>query len=498
MMIRFTLLPGILFFCCASRLWCVPPQPTLSPLVRVVDLGLGESSEVGLCDGMKVQVKLLDLRETRDSIRDAVRIARVHVEIDGQKVWLTSGNYNLPVTVGKAQIDCPITKGPTTNSNGDHWGLEKDARLRLWPAGSPLFLPGKFVYPVKQRWFVSATQMANEPVFNNAEESQKVRSIYYHYGLDFGGAEILTQVVAATDGLVVSAGTAVLPGYADTPVAIRYDVIYLLDAQGWYYRYSHLHSFAEGVLAGAKVKAEQRLGLLGKEGASGGWSHLHLDIFCRQPSGKWGCQEAYAFVWEAYRKQYGPKLVAVARPHHFLAAGETAMLDGGKSWSADGKIVRYQWTFTDGATAEGTRVERKYPQPGYYSEILKVTDAAGRSDYDFAVVVVAEHDHPERVAPALHVAYYPSFALHSGDAVTFKARMFGATQGEETWDFGDGTPQAVTQSSRSAEPHAKDGYAVISHRYERPGDYLVRVERKNDLGWPAIGRVHVPVGADTK
>ena len=497
-MIRSTLLAGMLFLGCASRLWCVPPQPTLSPLVRVVDLGLGESTEVVLCDGMKVQVKLLDLQETRDSIRDAVRTARVHLEIDGQKVWLTSGNYNLPVTAGKAQVDCPITKGPTMNSNGDHWGLVKDARLRLWPAGSPLFLPGKFVYPVKQRWFVSATQMANEPVFNNAEESQKVRSIYYHYGLDFGGAEIFTEVVAATDGLVVSAGTAVLPGYADTPVAIRYDVIYLLDAQGWYYRYSHLHSFADGVQAGTKVKAGQRLGLLGKEGASGGWSHLHLDIFCRQPSGKWGCQEAYAFVWEAYRKQYDPKLIAVARPHHFLAAGETAMLDGGKSWSADGKIVRYQWTFIDGTTAKGARVERKYARPGYYSEILKVTDTAGRSDYDFAVVVVAEHDHPERVAPALHVAYYPSLAVHPGDEVTFKARMFGATKGEERWDFGDGTPPAVTHSSRSAEPHAKDGYAVILHRYERPGDYLVRVERKNDLGWPAIGRVHVPVGADTR
>jgi hypothetical protein len=250
--------------------------------------------------------------------------------------------------------------------------------------------------------------------------------------------------------------------------------------------------------AGARVRAGQRLGLLGKEGASGGWSHLHLDIFCRQPSGKWGCQEAYAFAWEAYRKQYAPKLVAVARPHHFLAAGETALLDGGKSWSADGKIVRYQWTFSDGGSAEGAQVERKYTRPGYYSEILKVTDAAGRSDYDFAVVVVAERDHPERVAPALHVAYYPSLALQPGDVVTFKARMFGATQGAETWDFGDGTPQAITQSSRSAEPHAKDGYAVITHRYQRPGDYLVRVERKDDHGWPAIGRVHVPVGTGAK
>ena len=420
-MVRFALLSGMLFLGC-TLLSAAPPEPAQSPRVRVVDLSHGESVDVELCDGSKVRVKLLDLKETRDSLRDAVRNAQVQVEIGGRNAWLTSANYNLPVAVGKVQIDCPITKGTTANANGDHWGLEKDARLRLWPAGSPLFLPGKFVYPLKQRWFVSATQMANEPVYADGGENPQLRKIYYHYGLDFGGAEGLSEIVAATDGLVVSAGKAVLPGYSDTPVAPRYDVIYLLDAQGWYYRYSHLYSFAQGVQAGVKVKAGQPLGVLGKEGASGGWSHLHFDIFCRQPSGKWGCQEAYALVWEAYRQQYDPKLVAVARPHHFLAAGETAM----------------------------------------------------------------------------HVAYYPTFALAPGDVVTFKARMFGATQGEETWDFGDGSPKATTRSNRSAEEHAKDGYATITHGYERPGHYLVRVERNDGRGWPAIGCVYVPVGTDSK
>ena len=32
------------------------------------------------------------------------------------------------------------------------WGLDKDVRLRLWPAGAPLLNPGTFVYPAKQRW----------------------------------------------------------------------------------------------------------------------------------------------------------------------------------------------------------------------------------------------------------------------------------------------------------------------------------------------------------
>lgn len=65
----------------------------------------------------------------------------------------------------------------------------------------------------------------------------------------------------------------------------------------------------------------QKIGILGKEGASGGWSHLHFGIKSRQPSGKWGTQEAYAFAWQAYVKEQKPAVIAVARPHHFIRAG---------------------------------------------------------------------------------------------------------------------------------------------------------------------------------
>ena len=66
----------------------------------------------------------------------------------------------------------------------------------------------------------------------------------------------------------------------------------------------------------------QKIGVLGKEGSSGGWSHLHFDIKGRQPSGKWGIQEGYAFLWEAYRREHRPQIIAVARPHHLIWAGE--------------------------------------------------------------------------------------------------------------------------------------------------------------------------------
>jgi murein DD-endopeptidase MepM/ murein hydrolase activator NlpD len=99
-----------------------------------------------------------------------------------------------------------------------------------------------------------------------------------------GGAEGFVDVVAATDGLVVSIGTERLPGYDGTPVAPRYDVVYLLDDRGWFYRYSHLKSIATNVKLGQRLKMGDAIGILGKEGGSGGWSHLHFDLSGRQPS----------------------------------------------------------------------------------------------------------------------------------------------------------------------------------------------------------------------
>ena len=73
--------------------------------------------------------------------------------------------------------------------------------------------------------------------------------IYYHSGLDIGGSEADVRVIAATDALVVSVGDDVLEGHReDTPVAKRYDVVYLLDNRGWYYRYSHLHNINDQLL----------------------------------------------------------------------------------------------------------------------------------------------------------------------------------------------------------------------------------------------------------
>jgi hypothetical protein len=180
---------ALLAFLFPVGLTAAPPEPTLMPLVRTIDLNVGEAQEVELAGGKKATVKLLDLKEARDELRGAVRTAEVTVEVNGKKVTLVSANYRLPVTVAGVRIDCPVTKGfRERTSTGNVWGLDKDARLRLWPEGSPLMNPVTFRYPARQRWFASATQMANEPVHVDGGEVPGEKPIYYHYGLDIGGA----------------------------------------------------------------------------------------------------------------------------------------------------------------------------------------------------------------------------------------------------------------------------------------------------------------------
>ena len=442
------------------------------PLHQVIDLSAGETQTV-----RAVPIKLVSITALRDPVENAVRQAEARIEVDGRAVTLRCGNYELPVTVGKVQVDCPISRDLYSNSNDDSWGLAKDARIRVWPAGSDWIDPATFGYPVRQRWFATQTQMSNEPTYVDHGETWKRRRIYYHSGLDIGGAEGMAEIVAATDGQIVSLGRDVLAGHEkDTPVDKRYDVIYLLDDRGWYYRYSHLHSFDPSLKLGARVKRGERMGLLGKEGGSGGWTHLHFEIKSRQPSSKWGTEEGYAFLWQAYLREHRPPVIAVARPHRVALIGEKAPLDASRSWAEVG-IARYEWTLSNGAKARGARVERSYAKAGTYSEILKVTDKRGRVAYDFAVVDILDPSRRDYAPESIHATFHPTMGIKAGQPVTFQVRTFGTTDGAEIWNFGDRSAPVTTRSDGNVKMLAKDGYAITRHSFARPGDYLVSVGR---------------------
>jgi len=463
------------------------------PLFRTLDIYAGTTENVQLSNGKHATVKLLSISDMRDKARSAIREARAEVEINGSKATLICGNYRLPVEVGGVQVDCTVTKAYYQNSNRDHWGLVKDARLRVWPAGSPYMPPGSMLYPVRQRWFASRTQMGNEPTYVDGGERITTEKIYYHAGLDIGGAEGLTDVIAATDGLVVGLGTAVIDKVKDNAAIDREfnDTIWVEDDRGWFTRYTHLYSYDPSVKLGGRVVQGQKIGTLGKEGGSGGWSHLHFEIISRQPSGQWGTQEGYAFLWEAYQRQYMPRLIAVARPHEAILAGEKATLDGSRSWSQS-HIASYDWIFTDRQTASGAKVERAYSKAGTFSEILKITDVHGGTAYDFETVNVLDPRHPKQVPPSIQAAFWPTMGVVAGKALTFKVRSFGTTDGEEHWSFGDGAT-ATTKSDGNVDEHAKNGFAVTTHAFAKQGEYIVRVERTNRLGQTAIAHLWVHV-----
>ena len=295
--------------------------------------------------------------------------------------------------------------------------------------------------------------MANEPVYVDGGEKPNVKKIYYHNGLDIGGAEGLVDVVAATDGLVVCAGTTLTPGFEDTPARPRYDVVYLLDDRGWYYRYSHLQTIDPAITPGASVRKGQKIGVLGKEGGSGGWSHLHFEIKSRQPSGRWGTAGRLRLplggrLARAEARARGRRPAAPA--HLGRRAGHARRRRVVEPIRAASRAT--SGPSSDGTTATGPQVEQTYDRPGAYSEILKVTDRQGHVDYDFAIVQVLDRSHPDQLPPTIHAAFMPTTGIKPGDPVTFKVRTFRTTDGEETWDFGDGTPTVTSHSDGNVKP----------------------------------------------
>ena len=180
------------------------------PLVRVVDLDLGESSKVTLSNGQKIEVKLMNLDETRDPIRQAVRSAMVKVEVDGQEITLESGMYNLPRRVAGVQIDCSITKGYNSYGNARLLGA---GQRRATAAVARRF-------SLAQAWLVHLSRESALVCDANMVRQRTRRwrnevlpKIYYHSGLDIGGSEKQVKVIAATDAMVVSSGSDVLPEY---------------------------------------------------------------------------------------------------------------------------------------------------------------------------------------------------------------------------------------------------------------------------------------------
>ena len=475
---------------------------------HVFDLTVGDSAEVHLVDGSTRRLTLVGVHEPRGKARGLIRFPKVSVDIDGERVEVPAALYHTPQTTGGLRIACSVTRG-IVEAVGRHrnvYAMDKDARLRCWPVDGPLFDETPLVYPAKQVWFASMTQMANERCYTDGGELPALDPskdyVYHHYGLDLGGLDKAVPVVAPRSGTLVCRGEDAVADYDDEAAGQRrYDRVTIRDDTGWYFRYSHLDMIDPGLELGQPVEAGDFLGFLGKEGSSGGWSHLHFSIASPQPSGRYGEVEGYPFLVEAYLHENPGALLPCARPHRVGIVGEPIELDGSRSICDGGEIVAYRWSLQNGESVDGVKATVSYPEEGMYSEMLTVADGQNRTAIDFCVVQILPQDgDPARTPPAMHLASYPTEGVRPGQPIAFKVRTFFKGKfeennaGEEKWDFGDGTTATTCSSSPGRGSACADAdYAERWHAYDRPGRYIVTVRRTGKNGLTATAQIVVQV-----
>ena len=310
---------------------------------------------------------------------------------------------------GGVQVDCPITGGYRDEQRRRPLGAGQGRPAPALAGGLALdragdassTRPASAGSPRARRWPTSRST-------STAARSPSVKKIYYHNGLDIGGAEGLVEVVAATDGLVVSAGTDRAGRATRTPPSSpRYDVVYLLDDRGWYYRYSHLQTIDPAIKPGATVqdgpedrrarqgRRQRRLvapplrdhepAAVGQVGDAGG---LRLPL-----GGRTSASRSPSSSPSPGRTTWpGPASTVVARR---LEVVEPVGPDRALRVDLRRRHDRDRARGSSGPTTARGRTARSSRSP----------TAPGRVDYDFAVVQVLDRANPEPLPPTIHAAY---------------------------------------------------------------------------------------------
>jgi hypothetical protein len=267
------------------------------------------------------------------------------------------------------------------------------------------------------------------------------------------GFEGRDEVIACVDGNVIGV-------YRDE------GTLFLADDRGIIFEYGHMEKILPEIKEGAKVKRGQKLGLLGRRGGSGNFSHLHVGAYLSREDLSAGrnCRNLNLYPWlmEAFRKASGRTLFAVARPHHAVQTGETVRFDGTRSLFHGSKIKRFRWVFHDGTSANSALTEKVYERPGTYMATLWVEDERGLRDVDFCKVKVYSKDKVEDVMPILFLTYWPSRGVRAGQTVYFRGWPQGEEAGDIRIDFGDGT---------AIEKYVP--YSEVRHSFQKPGIHIV-------------------------
>ena len=155
------------------------------------------------------------------------------------------------------------------------------------------------------------------------------------------------------------------------------------------------------------------------------------------------------------------------------------VFNASSSSDPDGRIVRYEWYFGDGATARGVQVQHVFGDDGEYTVRLTVRDNRGAEDTATTVIEVLNPP------PVAQFTYSPQEPI-VGQPVFFNASTSydpAALGPKEVmswhWDFGDGKEADGT---------------VVQHIYMVPGEYTVTLTITDDDGADDITEAVVEIG----
>lgn len=436
---------------------------------EVIDLSVGESHRVTLSTGKMKTITLLSYIEhtepyyepANNSFVDAVVSADVRIEVEGTAAAISGGPFRLPSTVNGLAILVTTTRGWVGGIFSDN--LKKDVRLEVKDASTPWYEPGRFVFPIRNyRWRIMNYQHTWLAVVVNQAR------LYYHRGEDMGMIPDLEAVLSMTSGAITH-----VPGPAGDGES---NSVIIDDENGLRFHYEHMNApnIRPDLQPHSRVKQGEKIGLTGDtwQGKPVPGPHLHVDI-----TEKGTYRNSFPIFVAAYLRSYPGSVLPIAGGWRHVWAGEELELDGSLSIASLGrKISSYNWVFSDGTRAAGSKVRRRYVTPGTYSEQLLVRDSERVADSDFVEVFVLDRKAKSRPPYAL-INYYPVRGIKPLTEVNFLTRYNNMK--DVTIDFGDGT----------RVPYAEE----IKHRYQKPGLYVVAVTGKDSGSGPGVFKVRVVV-----
>jgi hypothetical protein len=313
----------------------------------------------------------------------------------------------------------------------------------------------RFIFPLAgYRMFSQGMQAYNEPVHLGHRDGDPAGQRFYHnYGFDLGGYEGRDPVVSCISGTVIYVGR-------------EEGTLVFEDENGIVFEYGHMEEILPEIEVGRKVEGGRKVGVLGKRGGSGNFSHLHVGMYLSAEdfSGGRNCRNMNLYPWllAAYRAASGQSLFAVARPHRAVLTGETVKFDGTKSVAFGKPVKSFRWEFHDGTVVNEPEAEMIYEKPGTYMVALWVENAEGERDVDFCKVKVYTKDEVEDVMPIIYLTQTPTRDVRKGQPVFFRAWPHGEQMEGIRLDFGDGTVV------KDYEP-----YSEVKHGFEKPGIHVV-------------------------